>query len=115
MALLAAVSGLVGWRSPQVAYGGIALAALLIVTWRTWLPRRFEIGATGVQERVLWRKRLIPWHAILQYEISPGGVLLMPDPVVNGLSPLRGIYIPWGQRRQELLAQLEYHLQGFRI
>jgi hypothetical protein len=112
-ALLAAVAGaslLVGRFAPSVLYGWLALAILALTSWRNWLPVRFEINSNGVTETAVWRTRRIPWTAVAQHEIHREGVLLLPDAAVNALSPLRGLYVPWGSRRQDVLANLEYYL-----
>lgn len=110
LGLVVAASVLVGRVAPNVQYGWLALAVLLVTSWRTWLPVRFEIGSGGVTETVLWRKRRIPWTAIAQHEVHREGVLLLPDLAVNALSPLRGLYVPWRAHKQDVLANLEYYL-----
>ena len=110
IALAAGVGALVGRYSPSAIYGWIAFVAMCITLWRVWLSVTFELNSNGVKQTVMWRSRRIPWTAIPQYEVCREGVLLLPDAVVNGLSPLRGLYLPWGAHRQEVLAHLEYYL-----
>ena len=83
---------------------------LAITLWRTWLPVRYQIGGGGIVQVALGRRRRIPWTAILRYEVRPGGVLLLPDAIVTPLSPLRGLYLPWGGQREAVLASCEYYL-----
>jgi hypothetical protein len=101
------------WASGSIAMGCLVGGTLLVTSWRSWLPVAFEIGPSGVTQIVGWRKRRIPWTAILQYQVCLHGVLLLPDAVVTRLSPLRGIYLPWGRQRQEVLANFEYYLQSW--
>lgn len=112
LAVLIAAGLIVGWASPTPLYGWGTLLALGITTWRTWIPVRFELNSTGVQQNLFWSQQCIPWSAIQQCEVYREGVLLLPEAMVNGLSPLRGLYLPWGTQRAELLGSLEYHLRS---
>jgi hypothetical protein len=110
----AVVLGLLSrWVSGNIVVGLVAAGAVLIAGWRSWIPLTFEIGPSGVTQIVLGRKRRIPWTSILNYQVCLRGVLLLPDAVVTRLSPLRGLYLPWGRQRQEVLANFEYYLQSW--
>jgi hypothetical protein len=114
-ALLLAISAssLAGWvtRSPLV---GAAVAAVLLLTlWRKLLSVRYELGGGGIVQSVFGWRRRVPWTAILHYELDSRGVLLLPDAVATPLSPLRGLYLPWGDKRDEVLAHLDYYLQSW--
>ena len=115
LALATAASCLVGWAATHWAVGAIAATALAITLWRTWLPVRYEIGGGGVTQVLFgrWRRR-IPWTAIVQFQVLTDGVLLLPDAAVTPLSPLRGLYLPWGRQRDAVLANLDYYMQGWR-
>ena len=110
LAATVGASAVVARFSPSAAYGWLTFAMLLFISRRTWLAVRYEINSQGVIEMSLWRRRRIPWSAIAQHEVHREGVLLLPDAAVNALSPLRGLYIPWGRRRQVVLDNLEYYL-----
>ena len=60
-----------------------------------------------------WKRR-IPWSAIRTFEVRSDGALLVPDSVVTPLSPLRGLYLHWGDQREAVLASLEYYVHGWR-
>jgi hypothetical protein len=91
----------------------LAVAALALSLWRFFLPVVFTLGADGVNESLLGRDRRIPWLAIRRYEVHPKGVLLFPYPDATWVDCLQGIFLPWGNYRQEILALLSYYL-GFR-
>ena len=82
----------------------LALLALLITSSRFYLPVEFELGGAGVQQRLLGRRRRIPWHAIGRYEIGFSGVLLLPNADVSPLDSLRGVYVAWSGNREAVLA-----------
>jgi hypothetical protein len=113
---LAAAGGaawLAGWLSGSPIAGGVVAAALAIALWRTWIPVRYELGGGGIVQSVFGWQRRIAWIAIQHYELHEDGVLLLPDAAAAPLSPLRGLYLRWGQRRDEVLAHLEYYLQSW--
>ena len=115
LALAGGVSWLVGWATMRWELGAIAAAALAVTLWRTWLPVRLDLNSGGVSQVVFGRwKRRIPWSAIRAFEVRSDGVLLVPDADITPLSPLRGLYLRWGDQREAVLASLEYYVHGWR-
>jgi hypothetical protein len=109
VAIAAAVVWLVGWLWQPWA-GGAAAAILALTLWRMWLPVTYEIGVSGVTQVVLGRRRRIPWPAIRNYVAYADGVLLVPDADVRPASPLRGLFLPWLDHREKVLANVEYYV-----
>ncbi len=109
-ALGAGGSWLLAWSLARPWLGVLAAATLMALLWRTWLPVTYEIGVSGVTQIVLGRRRRIPWPAIRGYDVRGHGVLLVPDSQIAPLSPLRGLYLPWLDQREKVLASVEYHL-----
>jgi hypothetical protein len=110
--LAAGASWLAMWATHQPAIA-ITIAALLVLTlWRTLLPVRYELGPAGVVQSVLGWRRRIPWMAIDHFEPHADSVLLSPDAAVSALSPLRGLVVPCGAKRDAVIALLEYYLLG---
>lgn len=101
-----------GWWYEFWPLGGIIAVLLAITGCPICLPQRFELSSGGIRHVVLGRARRIPWTAIRRYTIHSTGVVLLPDDQVIGLSPLRGLFLPWSGKRQEIQAHLEYHLQS---
>jgi hypothetical protein len=108
--LAGGVSYGVAWITGLPWAGWIALAVLLATLWRFWLPTRYELGPQGISQTVLGRTSRIPWTAILNYEIRPRGVMLYADAVLTPLSAVRGLYLPWGSQREQVLGHVEYYL-----
>lgn len=104
---------LIAWRFDQwwagVLVGLVGYAAL----WRNWLPVQVSLGATGIKERCLGIERRIGWTAIRSYEIRRHGLLLFPDDRLTRVAPLRGLYLHWGNQKDEMLAVVEYYLQAW--
>lgn len=95
------------------AWGWGTMGLMLLTLWRNWIPLRFEIGPHGITQIVLGRRTRILWTSILNYQVYSRGVLLLPDAVVVPLSPLRGLYLPWGTQKEQVLANIEYYLASW--
>src|SRR5262245_28945508 len=111
--LAAGLSWLAGWAANSPLWGGIVAALLAVTLWRVWLPVWYELSGGGITQIVLRWRRKIPWTAIRRHEVRGGGVLLVPDDELTGLSPLRGLYLQWGGHQSEVLAHFDYYVQGF--
>jgi len=88
----------------------LALAAMGISLRRFFLPTTYELGGDGIHESRVGHRRRTPWTVIRRYEIGSAGVLLLPYDDRCPVDPLRGLYLPWGDHRDEVLAHLHYHL-----
>ena len=104
------VHGLTG--RPHLAF--LAVGALVVALWRLFVPMTIEMNDQGVDRWILGRKRHIPWQAIRRHRVGPDGVLLLPDDDPSPLAALRGLYLPWGRHREEVLAHLRHYLPGRR-
>jgi len=92
---------------------GIIVGVLLAATlWRTWLPVRYQLGGSGVEEKVLRFSRRMAWSSIRHYEVRSDGVVLIFDAEVTALSPLRGVYLRWGAEQEGIMANLDFYLPG---
>jgi hypothetical protein len=94
-------------------WGWGTFALVLLTLWRYLIPLRFEIGPQGITQFVLGRRTRIPWTSILNYQVYSQGVMLLPDAVVAPLSPLRGLYLPWGLQKERVLANIDYYLASW--
>jgi len=110
VALAAGLAWLAGWATANWAIGALVAGALAVTLWRTWLPVRYELSGSGILQTVLGWRRRIPWAAVQQVELRRDGVLFSPDPIVAPLTPLRGLYLHWGEQREAVVAHLEYYV-----
>src|SRR5437016_558521 len=53
LTLAAGASWLAAWATDAPLVGLVVAVILAVVAWRTWLPVRYEIGATGVTQSIL--------------------------------------------------------------
>ena len=86
------------------------MAVLGLSLWRFFLPVTFELNAEGVEQSLLGWQRRIPWAAIHRYEICKAGVLLFSQADRCPIDVMRGLYLPWEEHRDEVLAHVRYHL-----
>ena len=107
--LMAAVGGI--WLlTGRILLALAALAALVLSLWRFFLPVAFELNDKGVDQRFLGRLRHISWHAIGRYEVCSAGVLVLPNRDRSVMAPFRGLYLPFGSHREEILACFRRYL-----
>jgi len=97
------------WRATEspviAALCGLAMA---MTVWRHFVPTFFEVSALGVTWRTLRRTRRVPWLSIDRYVVGRRGVFL--SSAGAPLEALRGLYLPWGHHREEILTSLRYYL-----
>ncbi|OHB65946.1 MAG: hypothetical protein A2V70_05085 [Planctomycetes bacterium RBG_13_63_9] len=87
-----------------------AMAALLVASWRYFLPVVFELDGDGVSQRLFGWRGHVAWRAVERYEVCSAGVLLLPDKDGSAMAPLRGLYLPWAAHREEVLHHVRDHL-----
>jgi hypothetical protein len=107
---LLAVGFLVHWITDQVHLAAVAVAVLSVALWRFFVPVRYELNDDGVQQSVLGRHRRVPWDCVHRYEICRTGVLLLPFSDYCQMEVLRGLYLPWGKNRDEIVSRIRYYL-----
>jgi hypothetical protein len=101
-----------GIGANSTAMGLLAFCALAAASWRLWIPVHFEFGSKGIEQRVLWRRRRIPWGEFARSEVRRDGVLLLTDRQASPLAALRGLFIRWNHKRQPLLEIIEFFLDS---
>lgn len=100
---------LVVWStSGKTALTAICTIAVGAVVWRHFVATTFEINALGVTEKIFSRTRRIPWLSIDRYVVGRKGVFLTSAGAP--LEMFRGLYLPWGSHRDQILSSLRYYL-----
>jgi len=100
----------VRWYTGKTHLGLLAAAALAVALWRFLIPVLFELNTDGVSCWVFGRHRRIPWNEVHRYEVDSTGVLLLPYQQRCPMDSFRGLYLPWGGYRREVMAQIRYYL-----
>jgi hypothetical protein len=106
MLLLAALAG---WIMASALWAVLVCGLLALAAWRYFVPVYFEIGPQGIFQEVLGRRQRISWRSIGHVEVGRDGLLLAPRDVC--CAAFRGLYLPWGRHRAEVLTLVDYHLQ----
>jgi hypothetical protein len=110
------IAGLVGagvlvyWQTDRLHLAIGATLVVAIAAWRFFVPVTFELNAEGVHQWILGRHRRISWSEIRCHQFFSTGVLLLPYEQGSPIDVMHGLFLPWGLRRDEILAQLRYYL-----
>ena len=112
IAALVGIAGLCGSVSSSLSLGLLSFLMLALSAWRLWIPVTFALSSRGVNETILGRQRRISWPQIARYRVYSGGILLLTDTHETPLEPLRGLYIRWSGRRDELLELVQFFLDA---
>jgi len=107
---LLAAGATIHWITAETHLALLAVGALSAALWRFFLPTWFELNPEGVNRWLLGRHRRIPWREIRRYKVCSTGVLFLPHPEARPADAFRGLYLPWGKHRHEVLAHVYYHL-----
>ncbi|HUY92993.1 MAG TPA: hypothetical protein VMV10_29960 [Pirellulales bacterium] len=97
-----------GLTTGSVQWALVACGVLAASAWRFFIPVHLELNAQGVFQEVLGRQRRIVWRAFESGELCREGVYLR---FAGGSFALnRGLYLPWGTHRAEVMAFVDYYL-----
>jgi hypothetical protein len=108
---LALVAIVAYWITGQPHLAGMAVAALVLAGWRFYVPIWYELDVDGVHQSVLRHRRLIAWTAIGGCEPAAEGVVLLPRSDAVLFDVLAGLYLPWSNQREEVLANVRFYLR----
>jgi len=85
-------------------YALIVLAALIGALSDFFFPMRFRLTETEAVSSTLLSARKLPWERVRQVYEQADGVKLSPLPRPSRLEAYRGIYLWFGENREEVLA-----------
>ena len=111
-AVLVAVATLVGLSTGSLGWAVAAALALIVGSWRYFVPVVYELGTLGVTQQVLSSQRRISWRSIGRYEVRSAGVFLSPYAEAGPLDAFSGLYLPWCDHKNDVLASVEFYLAG---
>jgi len=66
-------------------------------------PVRYEIDAGGASSRTLVRRTRIEWGRVKKYYLDDSGIKLSPLSRGSRLEAYRGVYLRFGDRREEVI------------
>ncbi len=106
-----AFAGLVAqWATGRPQLGLLVSVVLVTSVWRFFLPTSFELDRNGIDQRRFGHRRRIPWKAIRRLERCAAGVLILHHADDCPMDRLRGLFLPWGEKRREVLAHIDFNL-----
>ena len=100
------------WATGRPQLGLLAAAVLLAAVWRFFLPISFELDRNGIVQQLFGYRRRVHWKAIRRHERCNEGVLLLPHADDCPMDRLRGLFLPWGVYRRNVVEQIDFHLGG---
>ncbi len=112
--MLAAVVLAVGLSTGRPDWAIAAALGVAAAAWRYFVPVVYELGTLGLTIQVLTRQRRVAWRSIDHYDLRSTGVFLSPHPERGPLDAFSGLYLPWGDHKDEVLANVEFYLAGGR-
>ena len=109
------VTGLAVWIVVQsVLCAAAAVAVILVGLWRSLVPITYELGSFGITIDILGRVRRISWSAVGTWEVVRGGIVITPRPRPAPIDRLGGLFLPWEDRQQGVLASFRYYAPTLR-
>lgn len=113
MVLLMALAGFAtAYFSRTWYWGPTAVGAIAIAMWRFFLPITFEVTLRGLKQESLMQSARTAWSDVRAIRKCSGGVLLLASENDTPLDALRGLFLPWGPHRAELLHLLALYVTG---
>ena len=111
LVLYATVVFAVYWFTRDVLITSVTVTALLLASWRLWIPIRFHIGPTGVIQSVLGQQRQLGWGYVKQIQPHRGGLRVLYQSAGSELSLCRTLVISVPQSQlEELVTTFEYYM-----
>ncbi|REJ91489.1 MAG: hypothetical protein DWQ35_14180 [Planctomycetota bacterium] len=112
VALMAALGWGVAVGSGGWYWGVLAAMALALSLWRYLLPVTFDVGIRGLRQDSLLQQARTSWSDIRAVRRCRGGLLMLPGTDDRPLDAMRGLFVPWGPHRAELLQLVALYLTG---
>lgn len=89
-----------------------ATVAIGVAMWRFFLPITFEVTLRGLKQESIFQTARTAWADIRAVRKCTRGVLLLSGEDDRPLAALRGLFLPWGPHRTELLQLVSLYLTG---
>ena len=106
--LFACAGSVAGKISESPLMGLLAASALILSTWRRWVPITFEISRTGVERIILGRKFLCTWQQVGRYEVRPNGIWLLPEAEPTPGEFFCGLFIEIDAPKESLVNTIDH-------
>lgn len=93
--LVATSAAAVAWAAASRLTGLVVLSALLLTTWRLWLPVTCDLTPAGLALRCLRWQRQLRWRQIAGVAVVPGGVMLQCRRAGLPATGVIRLFVPW--------------------
>lgn len=100
------------WNAGDWLFTAVAALFLLGSLSSFYLPTTYTIDADGVQMRRGIGSRRMEWSRVRSASPEPRGVFLSPFPLRSRLENFRGLWLPYRDNREEVLALVRRYNPG---
>jgi hypothetical protein len=107
--LIGFVTGAVFQLTGEWIYCAIALIILLVASAPFFQKTRYQINDVEVTRTMMGMTRKLMWKEVKRYTKSAGGIFISPLKK-ECWNDRHGIYLMFGNKREEILAKVEAHL-----
>jgi hypothetical protein len=90
----------------MTAFAGIILLGALA---SFILPTQYKIGPEGASQERLTGRKSIEWSRVRSLTDEREGLFLSPYPVKSRLENFRGLYLPYRENREEIMAVVKMY------
>ncbi|PHS15233.1 MAG: hypothetical protein COA78_05180 [Blastopirellula sp.] len=87
----------------------LAFVALLVCSWKMWIPISFTLGPRGISSKSILGNNRLAWREIDHYKTHRRGVMLYCTENNSPLANLRSIYIATSEPVEELQQLIDYY------
>lgn len=103
-----AMAALVGWIGfHQVLFALVGFCAIAFATAEYWMPQSYRLDANGATARCGLSVSSIAWRDVKRLIPDAEGVKLSPLEKDGRMSAFRGVYLRFGDQKEEVLRRVE--------
>jgi hypothetical protein len=106
------IAGLLAGATTGRFVWAIAVPLVLAAcSWRFFVPVRYELDESGVTQQVFGWVQRAAWVDVRRFDVCAHGVMLFSHAETIPLDAFRGLYLPWCDRRDEVLSAVQFYLE----
>jgi hypothetical protein len=88
-------SAAVGFAAASVIYGLFSVLILMTVLWRLWVPVSYQVGSSGIVQRIWGRDFHIAWRAVGNVRYSRSACVLYRASFASPFASLQSVVLDY--------------------